>query len=162
MSQNEQMFLYNFIRLNAKGDFLELGAFRGGTSYLIREALHSKYKFYTIDSFDDPDFSNEPEYNQFSVSEKLSKIGKDFVVISSRAEHVKWNTKVWGTLFDANHDFFWLVLHFHIFAPFTEYMFVHDYCDDHQGVVEFIKWLKYFDKYEILYIVDTLVVIRRK
>ena len=162
MSANEQLFLYNFIKKNAKGDVLELGTFRGGTTKLIRDALPKKYTVYSIDNFSDQDLKKQyNDYEYFQVNDYLSNF-KNVQLIYESIQNVRWNKKVWASLFDANHDFYWMTLLFEKFQNYSEYIIVHDYHPDHAGVVLFIDWIAMLQTWDIVYIVDTLVILERR
>lgn len=153
----------------ARGDFVELGTFRGGTTAGLRRHLPEDSFLWSVDNYTDPEFIDTYlHYNPLLIRNKFfNNVDGVFLIVgdSISVGHA-WNTPIWAVFIDACHDFESTLGNFlqwssHL-VPGGLVIF-HDNHPTHAGVVRALAYiLEYYKQWEIADSCNTMVAMKRK
>jgi len=127
----------------AKGDIVELGTYRGGSTEAMA-LVAPNITVWSIDKYTDPTIPQLPEYNPIWLYENVFKNLGNIVLMVGETDVIgrNWKLPLWCLFMDANHDYEPTWLNFRIWSRHVipeGYVIIHDYCEEHKGVYNMVN-----------------------
>ena len=129
---DEAYLLYNLAK-KCKGNIVEIGSYKGGSTVILAKGLKEPYKVYAIDPHNmDKNFESTLEF--FNRNIRKEKVSDKIIPIIKTSEKAikEWNKKIHFLWIDGDHRYFQVKKDFLLWEPFLrigEIIAFHDTCE---------------------------------
>jgi hypothetical protein len=142
MEQDAFDLLIEYAKM-AKGDIVELGTYRGGSTEAMA-LVAPNITVWSIDIYTDDTVPQLPEYNPVWLYHKIMKNLGNVILIIGETDiiGINWKLPIAILYIDANHDFDPMWCTFRVWSRFVVpdgYVIIHDYCEEHKGVYDMVN-----------------------
>lgn len=163
MEREDWELLMKYV-VNCCGDVVELGTYRGGTTYDIRRFLDDCYTVWSIDNYGDKEFLEK--YDDYDPLEIFRSIGhqKCFIIVGdSTMLGLSWKKPVGLLFIDACHTFEATLANFFSWEHVIEGVVVfHDYDEEHVDVRKAVDLILISTDFVIADKGKSLIILRRR
>jgi hypothetical protein len=166
IQNDEHDWLMNLVG-HFQGDVVELGTFRGGTTFGLRQHMSDNWVLWSIDNYTDPEFVEKFEdYNPLVIRNKFFKDCNDvfLVVGDSLSIGFNWSNPIGILFMDACHNYKPTLDNFNVWSKYVIFggmVIMHDNHPDHLGVVQALNVIEKMGAWEVVSRCNTMVMLKR-
>ena len=167
MTDEEHHWLMMILMKFSYKSVVELGTFRGGTTFGLRQHMTDNQTLYSIDNYTDPEFIEKyDDYDPLVIRNKFFKDRNDVFLIVGDSLMVgfDWNNPIGILYMDACHDYKPTLDNFNVWSKYVlpgGIVVMHDNHPNHPGVVQALELIVKMGAWEIVDKCQTMVMLKR-